>query len=1608
MIKEAKQKEINDSFKLKAATPEEINASFSGGSSSLQAASVEEINASFAPVQPQATLSDYLKTVPATAADIAIGGVEGLAAGIGAFSGDYDLARTIADFRTDVNDSFGITAPDKENSWMADLTFKVGSGLGSSIPFLGAALASKSPSTAIKGLATGATLAMAGQTVRDDYMATKGIDSSLATDEEMLESTKAGAIGAVPIALAERLGAGLILRTFKNGPIPAGRVIEKIGQYATAAAGEGVTEAAQSGIVNTIAAYVSKYDEDRPITQGMAESALIGAIVGGGLNMGIDAVSSQVAQSDRLVAGVRDGSINPKDVIDPDIGSQFTAIAMENGSVPEVETLQQRIETDPNSFRDFVSKVATPLSRRLGKAGKEVVREFRKMEMNTGIKINQYKSAVAPFNKKLEDLKKSNPDDYRTLSLALMNSEELGADLPPSVQKDLETKAQNNPEFARSSSENLMFSSNANAEVINNQILGAREAIAGMGLNTKIEVVEEGNSYYNPNTNTIGISAVEADGTTVGHELFHAAYMNKVQDDIELQVITKNMFDSVIRASDAGSELQSKLGDFVSRYDENVRNEEFLAQSVGELANSYSSLDINTKTRIKVWVNQGAQKIGIGSVFKEAETDAEVIDTLNKFARFSGEPEALSGFVDKGFAKEMMDPTGKQAVMGETFRASKLQLPDFSMLPKNTFSNKSGKYSRITSANSFNMADLVGKLKSENARVSFWAADQFGSGTYKDPVSGKSYDLDGGISFPLDKKGKRKDYVWASTANKSIQKMLKESDYVFLVSGKPDSQMLFNKQLHQIVLDRAKRQYGSLDKALDKILKLADKDGRNNEQINAMREMRKSGADAFFKDSSNTQIGNFLKQLKSQYDIKTDSAYREAIRSILPDTNNLRDDFLKENDFNFLDVMGVIKPNGVVDNQSSGHGTYRDGVRGEFIGIPDVKVAAHDLFTDKAKESFKELMVSNSIAAKIKKFKKETGKNPSQSQIEQFNQKTLDNASQFMDMPTKYHGIYSGGTVGFKTRDAESFINPFPVEDDSGNVITAEDVSSGAKAIRDTRFQVASQKEINQGISDEAIAIMSRNGMMQDYEGVRGVLDSIGGEYTGLGLDTSMLQGYFPREVSDLKGLKGSLGMPTGIIDQELARYEKATGQTMSIVERQMMFEKLARSRLYRSGSGQPSNTKERRIATLLDEQLKYYSSPTKALDSYIDRMVNAIETKKLIGDSAAGKTKGRDPIAGKLGEVMEKMASEGRLRQDQINVVQGAVAARFGQHGSQMGWIKGAKNAGYLAAMGNIGSTITQLGDFYFTAVQNGVIPMIEATLGRKNITVEDLGIAKDRVSAETQDGAGFLADSVNWVFKATGLTAMDRFAKNTNINAAHKVLTKGAKSNTQSNSYKKALARLKKTQGNDAYKTIADLKNGVRSDYVLEALYNELANVAPVSITEMPEKYAANPNLRIMWSLKSYTIKQFNFIREEAIGKMHEGLITGNREMVAEGAVNSIRIMAFATIANGSADVLKAIIFNRDIDEEDMMINNMLRVFGITKFTAVQAKREGAGSAILKTIAPPQFSMINDIVKDAANMEQIQDMRSAKFVPLVGKLYYWQAGRGVEVEERLSRLKD
>lgn len=1841
--------------------------------------------------QDNASLGDYLKAIPATAADISIGAAEGVASAIGEFTGDYDLARSISEARTDVNDAIMGDAPESVKS---DFAYKVASGLGSTIPYLLAAVATKRPSLVTKVGANGFFLASAGQQVRDDYLGTMGVTSETATDEQMSESNKVGAMGAIPIAMAERLGAGVILGAFKKGAIPAGKVMQRIGQYASAGAGEAVTEVAQSGIINSIASYVGKYDPDRPITRGMAESALIGFLVGGGVNAGIDTVERAVTQGDRLKAGVQDGSINAKDVIDEDVGSKFAAIAMENGSIPEADSIQASTITDPKGMSNFISKTLTPLSQRLGRAGKEVVREFRKFELDTGLKTKEFKDATAPFSRKMLELKKKSPEDYKILSQALANANELSVSLPDSVQKDLEQKAQLQPEITRSTSEQLLDTTNENAQVINQQIEQARKALEGSGLKTRIQVVESGNSYYDPSTNTIAISAAEADTTTVAHEYFHAALGQAVKTDVELQSMTRNMFDSVIRATVSGSSINEQLKGFVSQYDSNVQNEEFLAQTVGELASQYETLDINTRTRIKVWINQVMQKLGVSSVFKEAETDAEVIEQLNAFARFSGSTEGLTGVMSSSQTSQLSN--GETTGMGAPVRGTRFQQADFSEMQDNIFPDKPLPLSLITKKNKVSISAIMDDVINNNKRVAFFAADQLGVGKNGD------FDLDGGPSFAFTKDGVfwmsgSKDKLDNSTA---MDKYAEESDYIFVFSGSA-TMHTFNKSVFNGFAKGMKSKYKTYDAFRDAFIEGVgsnpNKEAKavidNLNRYKSFDSLRDEG------DGSPPPRKGLLNYIDKFSQKAKDSPTRQFLRGLNLDLDSLRDNFYKENDYGWLDLMVIGKPKGKT-KKGEFHSTYADQFMGETLGVPDKKVNLKDILSvdeynkliskfvaDRKRKALKnksEAFTEDAIEKRMAKYKQEVSQlkgiaNNPEAQAARVQQKELDfiakmeyttereeqdrqvaeepqssladkinynaggmksyDASQLRSLnpqqvasaisrkkpvkiakakPATPEQIKSGakaarkqldrstasvnfrkwmgkgqlihddgepmvfyhGTKGdfdeftskknldqdsvtpnwlyFATnpelaedmarhktghrdgKDADDRLQKYyeefseedkkadygELDDNQSRLIredgyikertgmlpytfekmfalsimpvylnaknvwdpsnsdhvsklmaelrknkewegdygyTQEEIASGefrfieneitTKAlsnlgfdgamlmesvgdglstiaiwdkngvksatgnngeyslkdnnIRRQKSRTASDEEMARGLSNDGMSILQKYGMTEDYKGVRSVLDRIKGEYTDLGLDKNFIENYFPRSVQDLDGLKASYGQKTGMVDQEIRRYEKMTGQELSQAERQMMYEKLARSKLYRSGINAPSNMQERITDFIQEPQMKYYADPEVALDNYIDKMVNAIETKKLIGDSASGKTQGSDPVAGRLGEVMDKMASEGRLRDDQIDVIRGAVAARFGQHGAQYGFVKGAKNMGYIATMGNVGSTLTQLGDFMFSMVQNGLIPTVEATLGKKNITVEDLGIAKDMVEIDSKQGAGMFSNSVNTVFKWTGLTAMDRLAKNTNINAAHRVLTKGAKAGQNTNSYKKTLARLKRIQGNDAYETIADLKSGKKSDLVIEALYNNLADVAPISLTEMPEAYAGNPNLRIMYSLKSYTIKQFNFVRERVFTKIYVGLAQKNPQMIGEGMADMMKILAFSTLANGSSDILKAILFNREIDENEMFWNTFLRLFGVTKYTTVQIRKEGLGDALLKTVAPPQFGMMSDVFSDVSKMSRLQEMKSTKFVPFVGKLYYWREGRGEDVEKRLSRLR-
>jgi hypothetical protein len=1570
-----------------------------------------------------ATLGDYIMAVPTAAVDITLGAAEGFASAVGEFTDNQDIARKISAFRTDVNDAmFG----DSDESVKNNFLYKVSSGLGSAIPYLALAIATKNSGYLSKGASGVFMLSSAGQQGRDDYLATQGVTTETASDEQIAESNKVGAMVAVPIALSEKLGVGFMLRPFTKGPVKAKDVMSRLSQYATAGLGEGLTEAAQSGILNTVASEIRRYDPEREITHGMMEGFLIGAIVGGGVNMSVDTVARAVEQSDRLQVGIQNGTINPKDVTDEELGAGLIEIAMENGSIPApAETSQQLNPTEAGGVGDTISKWLTPLSRRLGRAGPEFKRAFRNYERRTGKKISDLKKEALPFQQEMEALRKSHPEEYKELSLALANAAELDSELPPSVRVEMEKKAQVNPSLARSTSEQMLDGVNPDAETINSQIDQARKSLLSLGLKTKIEVVQDGNSSYNPNLNLISISASQADGTTVAHEYFHAVLGQSVKTDAELQSMTRNMFDSVIRASEEGSSLNEKLKDFVSQYDSNIQNEEFLAQTVGELARQYQTLDLNTRTRIKVWINQVMQKLGVSGVFKEAQTDAEVIEQLNAFARFSGSAEGMTPNISQSQADSLSN--GEITDMGEPMRGNRFQQLEYSQMPDNIFPDKPEKLSLITKEHSVDIQAIMDDVINNNKMVSFFAADQLGVGK-----TGR-YNLDGGPSFAFTRDG----VFWMSGSKDKLDNSSKmdqfaeDSDYIFVFAGSP-TMHTYNKSVYNGFVAGIKKKYKTYEKFREEFKKVAKVSPKRAEELaKVLKDLDKfKSFDQLRDEGSGTPPPRkgLLNYVHAVSNASKDSKMKEFTSGLGLDLDSLRDGFYKKNDYGWLDLMVIGKPEGKTQ-KGDFHTTYADQFMGETLGVPNKRVNLRDLLSPEKYTEFVEKFVSEKKNARLKRWEEITSPEEVQERFEKETAKAAEMKS-LRDKPEKQAARverlekkYLDEARHTDERVVQDYLDADKPSSSAGEKLNYS--AGGMKTyypselrplrsppVRGTREQMgrrtARETEIVQGLSDDGMAILDRRGMLDSYRRIRSVLNDISAEYTALGLDKNFIHNYFPRLVADIDGYRKFFGKETMAVDAEIARYERSTGQKLSDTERQMMYEKLARSKLYRSGVGTPDNLKERKIRVIDEDQLGFYASPEKALDNYIEKMVNTIETKKLIGDGASGKTQGVEPVSGELGKIMDAMSKRGQLRSDQVRLIQDAVDARFGQHGSQSKIIKDIKNAGYLATMGNIGSTLTQLGDFYFTFVQNGFIPSMGALFGKPKIKMDDLGLAKDKVSIETADADRFSARAVDTIFKLTGLTAMDKLAKTTNINAAFSSLTKGAKANPNSKKYKRTLTRLKRTQGNDAYKTIADLQNGEKSDYVLEALYNELADVAPISLTEMPEGYAANPNGRILYSLKSYTIKQFNFLREKSLILLKQGVMEGDINKIAEGSSNTMKILIFSAIANGSADVLKAIIFGREIDSEDMFWNNILRMFGITKYTAVMARKEGFGEALTKTIAPPQLGILNDASKDIMNFENVSDLNTMKNIPLVGKIYYWREGRGVESEERLRRLKE
>ncbi len=519
--------------------------------------------------------------------------------------------------------------------------------------------------------------------------------------------------------------------------------------------------------------------------------------------------------------------------------------------------------------------------------------------------------------------------------------------------------------------------------------------------------------------------------------------------------------------------------------------------------------------------------------------------------------------------------------------------------------------------------------------------------------------------------------------------------------------------------------------------------------------------------------------------------------------------------------------------------------------------------------------------------------------------------------------------------------------------------------------------------------VTERNRMTQEYQDSRDTLNALYVRAKDTGVDVGFIEDYYPRKVKDFDGMMKFFQKQDQWPEMQKAMAEKESslGRAMTDDEKAELLNTLLSTEPKKGKK--PGNLKKRKISQVTPELNKFYQDSPQALLQYIYRVNDFIEARRFFGKSVKGSDMSQKTLEDSIGSFVLDLLQEGEISGRQAKELSEILHARFSNN--QPGEIsKAVRNITYMETMGSVTSAVTQIGDIAFSLYKNGFYrtgkALSDSLTGQAQITKEDIGI--ERIAEEFSEKTKTAA-ALDWVFKHIGLNWMDRLGKETQINAAFDKYAELA-----SNPSPQFNEQMEIIFGDEAGEVIEDLKSKTPSDNVKFLLFSELADVQPIALSEMPEQYLKSGNGRLLYMLKTFSIKQIDVFRNEVFLKM--------KDNPKEAIGNLLRLASLLMLANGTADLIKDLILNRPIEPEDYVIDNFLRLFGISKFSLMKFKTESVSAGVSSFVVPPLGKFISSGAKDVDKMLkgefEPEDAEIIQSIPILGKIYYWWFGGGSE----------
>lgn len=493
--------------------------------------------------------------------------------------------------------------------------------------------------------------------------------------------------------------------------------------------------------------------------------------------------------------------------------------------------------------------------------------------------------------------------------------------------------------------------------------------------------------------------------------------------------------------------------------------------------------------------------------------------------------------------------------------------------------------------------------------------------------------------------------------------------------------------------------------------------------------------------------------------------------------------------------------------------------------------------------------------------------------------------------------------------------------------------------------------------------------------------------------DLAKIENYFPRRIKDLDGLYKELGVPAkGKIETLLNdKANKLNISRTELTDEQVAdaVNKYLRGYGQKTSSGKPYFTKSRNIDQVDPRILPYYDNPATSFQNYVRSAVNNIEKNKFFGKSAVVDAGQKLNIDSSIGNFIAQDIGGTSPAADEISAL---LKARFslGEQ-SPNAIVKAAKNIMYSSTIANFKSSVSQIADLGMSAFVNGSRNSIAAMLKSKEVTMHDLGLAEASAELSTAEGT---SKALNSLLTISQFKRIDKLGKETFINAALSKARKMSQSETGTNALKN---RYGKVFGEEFNSFTNDLKSGKITDNVKYYLFNELAEVQPINLSQMPKMYLENPNGRVLYALKSFTIKQLDVMKKH----IYDQYKAGNKGRAVKNAAAYVALIGGA---NTSADQFKKIMEGKEINVDDLpqeFAFNVLKLFGGSKFLYDKYLQQGKfGEAAIKTIAPP-LDVLTAPVEDAIGYlsgKENYQYKTPKKLPLVGWAIYNWFGGGLE----------